>query len=226
MVAVAVGAARPHALQDVEPRIEHADDRRRAERGDASGHQLDRQREPVEPAADQPGVVVVDHVGSNAGRSARWWNSSTAVVWGSSGCTGITRSPSTPSASRLVAITDRSGHAVSNESIVVAAGPTRCSQLSTTSNIGFVARTARAAASGSGAVPASRTRAIAPGTSSACDTSVRSTNQTRAKRMGASEAIWMARRVLPTPPTPVSVTRRWSPSSSTPRATSTGPSDQ
>ena len=66
---VAVGGSRSMALQDVEPLIEQPDDRRRAECGDARGDQFDRQRNAVEPAADQSGIVVVDHVGRDASRS-------------------------------------------------------------------------------------------------------------------------------------------------------------
>ena len=66
---MAVSGSRSMALQDVEPLIEQPDDRRRAECGDARGDEFDRQRKAVEPAADQPGIAVIDHAGRNARRA-------------------------------------------------------------------------------------------------------------------------------------------------------------
>ena len=80
-------------------------------RGPGRG-QLDGQRDAVEPAAD-----VLDHRAVHRLEHrrppprARCWNSSTPVVAGSSDRTATTCSPSMPRASRLVAITDRLGHA-------------------------------------------------------------------------------------------------------------------
>ena len=151
--------------------------------------------------------------------SARSRNSSTAVA-GSSDRTATTCSPSMPRASRLVAITVRSGHREVRSSITEAALSTTCSQLSTTSRVWAPASMAATAARGSGVAPRPMVSAIVSATSSGSATLASSTNQTLDDRGSRSAAAWTASLVLPTPPTPVSVTIGCCRTRSTTRATS------
>ena len=87
----------------------------------------------------------------------------------------------------------------------------RCSQLSTTNNSCFVRR--NSARVSTRVWPARaltpNTAANAPTTPSGSRTAANSTNQAPSRNWGStSPATWSARRVLPTPPTPVNVTTR------------------
>ena len=137
-----------------------------------------------------------------------------------SGWTTNSRSPRRWRRSRLVTSMTSSGQAASN-SAMSGAAPSRCSKLSRTSAIlrePIAAANDAAIACGAGSlVP--RARAIAPATSGVAFSAgpMMWANSTQATPSGKAAAIAsaaaMARRVLPTPPGPVSVMRRACPNS-------------
>jgi hypothetical protein len=171
-----------------------------------------------------------------ASASASWAAGGTAERGGcESPPTGHTVSPSTPNASRLVASSVSPAQRRSSRSARTAAPSTTCSQLSSTrrSRRGAPCGPASAAASASASAPGcwsvpddwrTSSAAATAGTGSApAGSGASSTHQTpsgnRAAAGGSSvacaapAAASRARRVLPTPPGPVSVTRRARPSS-------------
>jgi hypothetical protein len=129
---------------------------------------------------------------------------------GSDGTRQLT-SPGTPSGSLLVASTVKLAHRASSRPARSAHDATRCSQLSSTSRTGR-SPTKRAMASAAASVTVSRTpSALATGdaTASGFPRVASSTHQHRiASRLARCAAASTASRVLPTPPAPVSVTRR------------------
>ena len=127
----------------------------------------------------------------------------------SSGSTSKTCSPRTRSRTRLVTRKVAPGRSVRSETTSGAASMI-CSKLSSTMRSRRPAR-AIPSCSLSGASPVSRTpssRAIAPSTSSGSRTCASATNVTRSKRAPALRATSIARRLLPIPPGPTSVTSR------------------
>ncbi len=135
-------------------------------------------------------------------------------------------SPSMPSGSRLVATTRRRGQCASRRSTSAAASATRCSQLSMTRRVsrGSSASTSRSKPSRAppGAVgSSSRFASREPRTASSVGTRLSpsergasSASQTPPGVVSTSSAASsQASRVLPAPPGPTSVTRRWRASS-------------
>ena len=127
-----------------------------------------------------------------------------------------------PSASRLVATTDTCGHDASTESTRSTTASSRCSQLSRITRTRLLRRN-QGSDSRAGPLPAGTPTASA----SASGTSVPSVMEASwhryapsGKRGSTSAATWMASRLLPTPPTPVIVTRRLSRSAAATASTS------
>ncbi len=132
-----------------------------------------------------------------------------------SGGTGTSRSPSIPRPSRLVAkITSRS-HDRWSTSASAAAPSSRCSQLSSTSSSCLPRRNSTKASRvlrPAGAVT-ENTAATASSTAAASRTGANSHNHAPSPNRGDTcPATCNASRVLPTPPAPVKVTSRASPS--------------
>ncbi len=129
-----------------------------------------------------------------------------------SGGTGNSRSPDKRSGARLVTSTVSCGQATSSSPICRAASRT-CSQLSSTSSRGR-ARSVMISRSTSGCSPASRTPtacAMVGTTRWGSVSGARATNATPSAPSSAHRvATSIARRVLPTPPGPVSVSNRTS----------------
>ncbi len=124
-----------------------------------------------------------------------------------SGPTGYSCSPRTRSGARLVARTESSGQD-SIRSATSGAAPSRCSRLSSTSRNRFSFKKAWSASSGVrfSASLSPRTRATIGRTSAGSSRGARATKVTPSgKRPVTSLAARRARRVLPTPPVPVSV---------------------
>ena len=126
-----------------------------------------------------------------------------------SGGTVTVRSPATASRSRLVASTRTPGQAASSRSANAATTASRCSQLSSTSSDRRAARCS-ATASSSGC----RGRSETPSTDATAWATKPSRTGTRSAKAqpdgndgAASRVTATARRVLPTPPGPTSVTR-------------------
>ncbi len=145
---------------------------------------------------------------SNWGRGGRRLGLGSASGETGNSCSAVMRNPA-----RLVASTLRSGHEAMRVAISGAAAAT-CSRLSSTKRMSCSPRlTARC--SQSGRSPSSRTpraRAMAASTRAGSRTGERSTKATPVANSGANvSATRRARRVFPTPPGPVSVTKRRSP---------------
>ena len=146
--------------------------------------QLDGQRDAVEPPAQLVDRSSVERAPRSApAAAARCWNSSTAVVAGSSERTG----------QHVLAVDARAprgwwrrptgrGTPRSARRSTAAARSTTCSQLSTTSSVRVAGRAAAAAAASGSATPTApdRCRAIASATSSGSATLASSTNHTLA----------------------------------------------
>ena len=132
-------------------------------------------------------------------------------------------SPATPSSSRLVASTRTPGQPRRRASARRAAASTRCSQLSSTRSR-RLGRSASESVAARGRPASSRTpraAATAWGARAGSARGASSTSHTPSGYAGStSAAARRARRVLPTPPAPVSVTRRWAPSSAATAASS------
>jgi hypothetical protein len=120
-------------------------------------------------------------------------------------------SPRMPMGSRLVVRTLRPGHALSRSSTSWAQASSRCSQLSSTSSK-WRSRSAFASAVVSGSSAFSRTSsamATRCGTSDGSASGPNSTSHTPSELSSTTvRATSSASRVLPQPPTPVSVSRR------------------
>ena len=139
------------------------------------------------------------------------------------GRTGHSRSPSTASASRLVASRRTRGHDRTTSSANVPAASTRCSQLSSTRSSSFARRKSSSASPNGRPVRGATASAVATarGMPSYSITDARSQNQAPSgSRDATSAATWSASRVLPTPPTPIRVTSGPSATSSETRANS------
>ena len=137
--------------------------------------------------------------------------------------TASIRSPSIPSPSRLVASTTRRGQARSSVSTSSAAGSSTCSQLSMTTSSCLLRRNSTSASTR--VCPprrtTSNTAAMAAGTAAGSRTGASSTSHAPSEKRGStSAAACSARRVLPTPPTPVRVTTLPSASAAPTRARS------
>jgi hypothetical protein len=127
----------------------------------------------------------------------------------------------TPSGSRLVISVRRSGHLVNRATATSAAASITCSALSSTNNVGLSRRRRSSSATTSrrGTTPISM--AICSATSPPTASTPRSIHHASVlARSGVVDATRSARRDLPLPPAPVSVTIRWSPSSAVTSATS------
>ena len=125
--------------------------------------------------------------------------------------TGHTCSSATPSPSRLVAKTFTVADCARIASIMSAAASSTCSQLSNTNNRTLPSNAAATLSltllPGCWVMPS--TAATASGTAAGSVTAASSNNQTPSGNSSASRAATsVARRVLPTPPTPVNVTNR------------------
>ena len=142
------GRSRPPPLQHVEPFVEPPPQLVDREQRDARGGELDRERQPVEPAADggDVGRVLVGEleVGPQRDRALdeqldrlrceRVLQRDCAAPAGSvSGGTGNSRSPRTRNAARLVTSAVTPGQCASSSAKPVAASTT-CSKLSSTSS--------------------------------------------------------------------------------------------
>ena len=174
--------------------------------------ELDRERKPVEPPADlTDGSRVVGIPGRPPARARRRGprHRRRATARPGTGC-----SESTCSGSRLVTRTTVFGVPARSDEIVGAASTT-CSKLSTrTSSRLFATYSIRPSSAPTEAPIARSTRA---GSRSACN----GTQKTPSGNCStASAASWSARRVLPLPPGPVSVSRRCSRTSSPASASS------
>ena len=219
------------AGEQPEPVVEAGRDLLERQGPQPGGGQLDRQRHPVEPAADlttaarcrrrprsraarrPPGRRTAAPPGSSARPAAA------PAAGRASGGTGHSASPGIPSGSRLVASTRSRGQRPSSRRPARATASTRCSQLSSTSSASpadsAVDEPARSASRGPPArrhQPPSR-RPSAPST--ACGTSAGSVDRGQldqpdpAGQVGGRRRL-VASRVLPAPPGPTSVTRRLS----------------
>ena len=138
--------------------------------------------------------------------------SSDAVRAGSSKeVSGHTCSPATPSASRLVARMRTPGHSWSSPSVSRPTAATRCSQLSSTSTSSRRRNAsitlAASVLAGRGNTPSVAATTCASSSASAAVASSHS-HAPSAKRGAMSSATWIAIRLFPTPPTPVTVTSR------------------
>ena len=124
---------------------------------------------------------------------------------------GHTCSPATPSASRLVARIRTPGHSRSNPSVRRPTAERRCSQLSNTRTSSRVRNASSTLSSrvmpGRGTTPnvVATTRASSSASLAAASSH---SHAPSGKRRSTSSATWMAMRLFPTPPTPVTVTRR------------------
>ena len=142
--------------------------------------------------------------------SASTWTDARASGSDNEG-TRQTISPDTPSASRLVARIRNAGASRSSASTSSAQAAIRCSQLSSTSRSArsrsVSSRTSRADRCGPSRTP--RTVAIVCATRSGTESGARSTSHTPSgESFTRPDASRTARRVLPTPPAPVSDTSR------------------
>ena len=195
---------------------------------DARRRQLDGQRQPVQALADgRRSTGSASALGAKSGPRRRGALDEQADGVGAAPSAGAPRSaasgresggtrnscsPDTPSATRLVTRTFSRGQASSRSETTGAAGR-RCSKLSST-------RSRRRSASKwwsratEKSCPASRPPSawkIAGATCSGAPTAPRETNATPSRKAPASSsATAIARRVLPTPPGPVSVSSRTS----------------
>src|SRR5215212_1240041 len=125
-----------------------------------------------------------------------------------SGGTGHLSSPSTPSSSRLVANTRKRGHESSRTSTSRAVASNRCSQLSTTRSNSLLPKTSVSVSTSgsSGRSGTSTASATALGTSASSESGANSTSHTPSGYASRrSRDTSRARRVLPEPPAPVSV---------------------
>ena len=154
-------------------------------------------------------------VGGGPGRTRRARSRKTATdgarvgsaVSGSGSGSGASRkvySGGGPSGSRLVASTDRCGHADRSAVTVSRAASSRCSQLSTTSNAGRSPRSATQAARTSPWTTCRLNAARACGIADGSVTGASSSTIGASLRCATSSAT----RVLPTPPAPTIVTHR------------------
>ncbi len=161
-----------------------------------------------------------------AAEVAAWSGDAVAGSGSTSGGTGNWCSPATCRTARLVTSTVSRGQAIISPATVGAAAAT-CSNLSSRMSMSRRANEA-ARRSGSDRSPASRTPsawAIAGSTSAGSASGARSTNQTPSPNSSPrSAATSTARRVLPTPPGPVRVTRGTSCRSSRARTAASSPS--
>ena len=214
-----LGAARATG-QQAEPLVEALGDLLRRHRPDPRRGELDGEGDAVEVAADLDDgldVVGVDHepVGDRAARSV---NSRTAAADRAASDRGSRREGRAtapggpaprrgPSGSRLVTTTWTSGADSSRASTRSAAASSTCSQLSRTIS---TRRSARYDANASRSVVGECIAAAATlTTSSPSATGASSTSQQPSAKPAANVAATpRARRVLPTPPTPVRVTSR------------------
>ncbi len=175
------------------------------------------------------GVDSGSSANSGSTLRARSANSDIASVAGSSGRTGTTCSPPRSSASRLVASTTTWGQRSSTASARSAAASSTCSQLSSTMMLRVAPRwshtTSMSARPGCTAAPSARATTATTALGSPVRAS--STNHAPPGNTGsASTAACSARRVLPTPPTPVRVRSLCWPMSSRTRASSRFAADE
>ena len=186
------------------------------ERPRARRRQLDGQRQAVDVVADRgDGRPSASASSTNVPdeSAARVANRATASS-GASGGSRHTTSPGMPSGSRLVARTRTPGHERSSAATApVAASPTRCSQLSTTTSSSVSANpvvSQSSPASASVWPRRGRTCAGTPGRRRRRRSPPRAPRASSRRATAAPPAapISTAMRVLPTPPGPVTVTRR------------------
>ena len=220
---VALGRAALAAREQAEALVEALGELGRREHRDPCRGELDRERHAVESSAhlrDRGGVALVDReagphrlrpLDEEPHRVAR--RDLVDVARSASGTssepTARIRSPGSPSPSRLVARTRTPGHSRTIVPTSAATGRSRCSQLSSTTRRSLAARNCRSVSSmlEPGAARRRTSPATAPATASGSRTLASSQSHAPSrKRCAVALAISIASRVLPTPPTPVSVT--------------------
>jgi hypothetical protein len=172
-------------------------------------------------------VRTADSLSASMANPGRTWapRSANSEMASSSTMDGTrhTVSPATPSGSRVVARTDTSGHERSRASASSAPASRRCSQLSRQTSRRRSRRCRVSARSGppTGSTMTLVAAAASSATSVGSVTGPRSTHHTPSGHRSASRAAaWTARRVLPHPPEPVTVTIRSMPSSRSTAASS------
>ena len=207
------------AAEQREAVVEPLGQSREGEGPEAGGGELDGEGPAIESTADATSMTAsAGPSGSKPGCTARARSpKSLTASAGTRPTTGIRNSPGTPRGSRLVATTRRPGSAPTRAWARAAASSMTCSQLSRTMRR---ERPVRCRAMSSAVDPegwsspragpeAPRTAAAAGATAAGSVTPASSTNQAPPEcwsRRRAAAAT--ARRVLPTPPGPINVTKR------------------